>query len=207
MTSSPPIVYVVDDDDSLREALARLLQAVGLDVQCFAGPQEFLSGTLPDRTSCLVLDVRLPGGSGLSIQDELAEAGNPIPIIFLTGHADVPMTVRAMKRGAADFLTKPFRDQELLDAVQSALKRDEKRRSEESSRGDLRAAYATLTKREREVLALVTAGLMNKQIAGRMALAEITVKIHRSHVYQKLGVRSAAELVKIAQALGIESEE
>ena len=200
-----PVVFIVDDDASVRQALANLLQAVGLDVESFATAEDFLSQAPPERTSCLVLDVRLPSVSGLHIQDELVRAGNRIPIIFVSGHADVPMSVRAMKAGAVDFLTKPFRDQDLLDAVQSALRRDEARRREERSRDQLKAAYENLTPREREVLTLVASGLINKQIADKIGTAEITVKIHRSRLTQKLGARSVAELVKMAQALGLAS--
>jgi FixJ family two-component response regulator len=198
-----PVVYVIDDDRSVREALANLLTAVGLDVESFGAAEDFLTRKPSERTSCLILDVRMPGVSGLNFQDELAGAGSRIPIIFLTGHGDVPMTARAMKAGAVDFLTKPFRDQDLLDAVQSALKRDGARREAESAHAELRDAYAGLTPREREVLALVATGLMNKQIADRMGIAEITVKIHRGRLTQKLGARSVADLVKIAQVLGI----
>jgi FixJ family two-component response regulator len=211
MTRSPPsdqpIVYIVDDDASVRNALVSLLQAVELEAESFATAEAFLSSQDPDRTSCLILDVRMPGVSGLNIQEELARAAIRIPIIFLTGHADVPMTVRAMKAGAVDFLTKPFRDQELLDAVQSALKLDEARRKENSAHANLRAAYETLTGREREILALVATGLMSKQIAARIGIAEITVKIHRSRVTHKMGARSLAQLLKMAQLLGIGSDQ
>jgi FixJ family two-component response regulator len=195
------VVHVVDDDPSVRDALASLLRAVSLDVECFASAEEFLSRGPADRTSCLVLDVRLPGRSGLNIQDELARAGIRTPIIFITGHGDIPMTVRAMKAGAVEFLTKPFRDQDLLDAVQAALRQDRARRDAERSQAELRDRYATLTPREREVMALVADGLMNKQIADRIGIAEITVKIHRGQVTRKMGARSLAELVKMAQAL------
>ena len=199
------VVFVVADDASVRQALANLLQAVGLDVESFATAADFLSQPPSQRTSCLVLDVRLPSVSGLHVQDELVRAGIPIPIIFVSGHADVPMSVRAMKAGAVDFLTKPFRDQDLLDAVQSALRRDEARRKEERSHEQLKAAYENLTQREREVMTLVAAGLINKQIADKIGIAEVTVKIHRSRLTQKLGARSVAELVKMAQALGLSS--
>jgi FixJ family two-component response regulator len=197
------IVFVVDDDDSLREAIARLLRVVGLKVECFASAQEFLGRRLPEVPSCLVLDVRLPGASGLNIQAELAEAGVQIPIIFVTAHGDIPMTVRAMKAGALEFLTKPFRDQDMLDAVQLALGRDRARREQDQAHATVRANFSTLTQREKEIMELVTAGLMNKQIAARMGLAEITVKIHRGNVTRKMGARSVADLVKMAQALGL----
>jgi FixJ family two-component response regulator len=198
-----PVVFVVDDDDSVRDALAGLLRVVGLQVECFASAQDFLKKPLPNIPSCLVLDVRLPGASGLNVQDDLTKAGIQIPIIFMTGHGDIPMTVRAMKAGAVEFLTKPFRDQDMLDAVQLAIERDRARRGQEDSQAALRASYGSLTAREREVMELVAAGLMNKQIAAKIGLAEITVKIHRGSVTRKMGARSLAELVKMAQALGI----
>jgi len=207
MTADPPrdgaIVYIVDDDAGIRDALTNLLVAVGLEVETFAAAEEFLQKHRPERTSCLILDVRMPGVSGLHFQDDLVARGSRIPIIFLTGHGDVPMTVRAMKAGAVDFLTKPFREQELLDAVQSALKVDAARREAEDAHALLRESYSRLTSREREVMALVAAGLMNKQIADRLGVAEITVKIHRSRLIQKLGARSVPDLVRMAQALGI----
>ena len=206
MTTNRPeddaLVYVVDDDETVRDSLASLLSAVGLRVESFGSAEGFLSSRPHDGPSCLVLDVRLPGMSGLNIQDELARISRRIPIIFVTGHADIPMTVRAMKAGAVEFLTKPYREQELVDAVQSALKQDGIRREAEEAQSALREAYATLTPREREILALVAEGLMNKQIAGRMGIAEITVKIHRGHLSRKLGARSVADLVRIAQRLG-----
>jgi FixJ family two-component response regulator len=197
------IVYVVDDDDSIREAVFNLLQVVGLKVECFASAQDFLAKERPDTASCLVLDVRMPGASGLNLQDDLTRAGITIPIIFVTAHADIPMTVRAMKAGAVEFLTKPFRDQDLLDAVQLAIERDRSWREETRLKTSLREKYALLTPREREVLEWVAAGLMNKQIAAKMNLSEITVKIHRGNATHKMGAKSLAELVKMAQALGI----
>ncbi len=172
-------------------------------VQVFGSAPEMLQSKLPDVASCLVLDVRLPGLSGLDFQTELAKANIHIPIIFMTGHGDIPMTVRAMKGGAVDFLTKPFRDQDMLDAVVAAIERDRKRREVEKVVANLNALFGTLTSREREILALVAAGLMNKQIAGELGLAEITVKIHRGHIMKKMGARSLADLVRKAETLGI----
>jgi FixJ family two-component response regulator len=198
-----PIVYVVDDDASVREALANLLRSVGLPVQLFGSAPEFLQSTLADVPSCLILDIRLPRVSGLDFQADLAEAGIHIPIIFMTGHGDIPMTVRAMKAGAVDFLTKPFRDQDMLDAVTAAIERDRKSRQEAKILSDLKARFTTLSAREQEVMALVTAGLMNKQVAAEIGIAEITVKIHRGHIMRKMAAKSLAELVKMAQALGV----
>jgi len=197
------IVFVIDDDASMRRALTNLFQSVGLEVQVFGSAPEMLQSKLPDIASCLVLDIRLPGLSGLDFQTELAKANIHIPIIFMTGHGDIPMTVRAMKGGAVDFLTKPFRDQDMLDAVVTAIERDRKRREVEKVVADLKALFETLTSREREVLALVASGLMNKQIAAELGLAEITVKIHRGHIMKKMGARSMADLVRKAETLGI----
>jgi FixJ family two-component response regulator len=202
-----PIVYIVDDDASLRSALSSLLRSVGLRVQLFGSAPEFLQGKLAETASCLVLDIRLPGVSGLDFQSELAKANIHLPIIFMTGHGDIPMSVRAMKAGAIDFLTKPFRDQDMLDAVMMAIERDRKRRDSEGALSDLRAHFESLTPREREVMGLVTAGLMNKQIAAETELAEITVKIHRSHVMKKMAARSLADLVRMAEALGVRRKE
>jgi FixJ family two-component response regulator len=196
-------VFVVDDDVSMRTALSNLFRSVGLRVELFGSAPEFLQSRLPDAPSCLVLDIRLPGPSGLDFQTELAKADIHIPIIFMTGHGDIPMTVRAMKAGAVDFLTKPFRDQDMLDAVSTAIERDRKRREDEKVLADLRALYGALSAREQEVLALVAAGLMNKQIAAEIGLAEITVKIHRGHVMRKMGARSLADLVRMAELLGV----
>jgi FixJ family two-component response regulator len=206
MTEAPetePIVFVVDDDPSMRKALANLFRSVGLRAEVFGSARELLESELPDVASCLVLDIRLPGPSGLDFQAELAKANIQIPIIFMTGHGDIPMTVKAMKAGAVDFLTKPFRDQDMLDAVAIAIERDRARRKDEKIVGELRAIFETLTARERDVLALVASGLMNKQIAAEIGLAEITVKIHRGHIMRKMGARSLADLVRMAEMLGI----
>jgi FixJ family two-component response regulator len=205
-SKSVPMVFIVDDDESLRESLGSLFRSVGLKVVLFGTAPEFLSTALPDVPSCLVLDVRLPGLSGLDFQSELVRANVRIPIIFMTGHGDIPMSVRAMKAGAVEFLTKPFRDQDMLDAVQLALAKDRIRCENEQANIDLKSRFAGLTKREKEVMALVTAGLMNKQIAARIGLSEITVKVHRGNVTRKMGARSLAELVKMAETLGIDDE-
>ena len=202
-STDQPIVFVVDDDASMRQALARLLQSVQLRVEVFASPQEFLQSERPNVPSCLVLDVRLPGLSGLDFQAELAKADVRIPIVFITGHGDIPMSVRAMKAGAVDFLAKPLRDQDLLDAVTAAIQRDQKRREHENAMTDLRAHFSSLTPREREIMALVASGLMSKQIAAEVGLSEITVKVHRSHLMKKMGARSVADLVRMAEALGV----
>ena len=198
-----PIVFVVEDDVSVRRALSNLFQSVGLEVELFGSAAEMLQTKLPDVASCLVLDVRLPGLSGLDFQTELAKANIHIPIIFMTGHGDIPMTVRAMKGGAVDFLTKPFRDQDMLDAVMMAIERDRSRREADKLLAGLQASLGTLTAREREVLALVSSGLMNKQIAAELGLAEITVKIHRGHIMKKMGAKSLADLVRKAETLGV----
>jgi FixJ family two-component response regulator len=198
-----PTVLVVEDDESVRRALANLLQSVGLEVMLFGSAAEMLQSGLSASASCLVLDVRLPGLSGLDFQAELAKANTHIPIIFMSGHGDIPMTVRAMKGGAIDFLTKPFRDQDMLDAVSTAIERDRKHREAESIMSNLQTRFETLTPREREIFALVSSGLMNKQVAAELGLAEITVKIHRGHITRKMGARSLAELVRQAEALGI----
>ena len=202
-SATEPIVFVIDDDASMRRALTNLFQSVGLGVEVFGSAPEMLQSKLPEVASCLVLDIRLPGLSGLDFQTELARANIRIPIIFMTGHGDIPMTVRAMKGGAVDFLTKPFRDQDMLDAVVAAIERDRKRREAEKVVSTLQALFETLTSREREVLTLVASGLMNKQIAAELGLAEITVKIHRGHIMKKMGARSLADLVRKAETLGI----
>ena len=197
------MVFVVDDDESMREALRSLFRSVSLKVETFGSAADLLRSKLPDVASCLVLDVRLPGLSGLDFQAELAKANIHTPIIFMTGHGDIPMSVQAMKAGAVDFLTKPFRDQDMLDGVAAALERDRKRRQDEHRVADLRVRLDGLTEREREVMGLVTAGLMNKQIAGELGLSEITVKIHRGHVMRKMAARSLADLVRMAEVLGV----
>jgi len=198
-----PVVLIVDDDPSMREALSGLLRSVGLRTEVFASAPELLESELPDVPCCLVLDIRLPKRSGLDFQAELAKSGIEIPIIFITGHGDVPMSVRAMKAGAVDFLIKPFRDQDLLDAVTVALERDKARREKKNSVARIKALFDTLTPREKDVMALVTAGLMNKQIAAEMGVSEITVKIHRGHAMRKMGAKSLAELVRMAETLGV----
>jgi FixJ family two-component response regulator len=197
------VVFVVDDDPSVREALKSLFESVGLHVEAFGSAAAFLDSRRPDVASCLVLDVRLPGLSGLEFQNELTHSGIHLPIIFITGHGDIPMSVRAMKAGAVEFLTKPFRDQDLLDAVRVALERDRIRREDEKSVAALTANFALLTAREKEVLGFVTAGLLNKQIAAEMGLSEITVKVHRGNIMRKMQARSLAELVRMADLLGI----
>ena len=203
-TGSAPTVLVVDDDLDLREALGSLLRSIGLRVELFGSAAELLAANRVDGPGCLVLDVRLPGVSGLDFQTQLARSGITMPIIFMTGHGDVPMTVRAMKAGAVDFLTKPFRDQDMLDAVTAALERDRVRRDAEREINDLRQLFASLTPREQEVMGFVTKGLMNKQIAGEMGLSEITVKIHRGNVMRKMAARSLADLVRMAESLGLQ---
>jgi FixJ family two-component response regulator len=198
MTEPDGLVFVVDDDASLRESLKDLVGSVGLRVEAFASAQEFLRSERPDVPSCLILDVRLKGVSGLDLQKRIAEADMEIPIIFITGHGDIPMTVQAMKAGAVEFLTKPFRDQDLLDAIQQALKREQRTEIEE-----LYTRYFLLTSREREVMTLVVAGLLNKQIAGDLGTSEASVKVHRQHVMEKMGAGSLAELVRMADKLRI----
>jgi len=198
-----PVVYVVDDDASMRKALANLVQSVGLRAETFATAPEFLAVKLPTGPCCLILDVRLPGLSGLDFQAKLAGANIEIPVIFITGHGDIPMTVRAMKAGAVEFLTKPFRDQDLLDAIQVALERDKARHEGEKVLSTLRLKFETLTPREQEVMAYVTGGLMNKQVAAEIGITENTVKVHRGNVTRKMGAKSLAELVRMADLLGV----
>jgi FixJ family two-component response regulator len=197
------IVYVVDDDSSVREAIKSLIRSVGLRVETFGTAQEFLKSARPDAPGCVVLDVRLPGLSGLDLQRELAANGINLPVIFITGHGDIPMSVRAMKAGALEFLTKPFRDQDLLDAIQQALERDRGARQQRSETAELRERFDSLTAREREVMGLVVSGLLNKQIAGELGTSEVTIKIHRSQVMKKMGAGSLAELVRMTEKLGI----
>jgi FixJ family two-component response regulator len=201
--SAQPVVIVVDDERSVRDSLDSLLRSVGLKTLLFGSPAELLQATLPPVPGCIVLDVRLPGISGLDFQAQLAKQGIELPIVFMTGHGDIPMSVRAMKAGAVDFLSKPFRDQDMLDAVTAAIERDRLRRAEAASLHDVRARYETLTAREREVMAHVVAGMLNKQVASAIGRSEITVKIHRGNVMRKMGVRSLADLVRSAEALGI----
>jgi FixJ family two-component response regulator len=201
MTPSDAIVFVVDDDPAICEAVKRLIGSVGLRVETFGSTREFLAVKRPDAPSCLVLDVRLPDVSGLEFQRELADAHVPIPIIFITGHADVPMTVRAMKAGAVEFLTKPFRGQELLDAIQESIAKDRTARNERAEMAVLTARYATLTAREKEVLALVVSGMLNKQIAAELGTSELTIKTHRGRVMQKMEADSVADLVKMSEKL------
>jgi FixJ family two-component response regulator len=198
-----PLVFIVDDDPGMRQALQSLLKSVGLKVEAFGSAADFLTRKLSNAPSCLVLDVRLPGLSGLDFQAELTKAGIKIPIVFITGHGDIPMTVKAMKAGAVEFLPKPFRDQDLLDAVRVGLDRDRARRESDEATSELSAKFQSLTAREQQVIAFVTSGLMNKQIAAEIGVSEITVKVHRSNVMRKMGARSLAHLVRMADALGI----
>jgi FixJ family two-component response regulator len=203
--SRAPIVCIVDDDASVREALGSLFRSVGLTVAAFGSAADFLAREQADAPGCLVLDVRLPGVSGLDFQAQLAAMDNCLPIIFMTGHGDIPMSVRAMKAGALDFLAKPFRDQDMLDAVANAIERDAASRRDADALATVRAAYGSLTPREREVMGHVTAGLMNKQVGALLGLSEITVKIHRGNVMRKMGAKSLADLVKQAEALDVHS--
>jgi FixJ family two-component response regulator len=197
------VVFVIDDDEAVRDALKRLLGSVGLRAETYASASEFLHGKRPDTSSCLVLDVRLPGLSGLDFQSELAKQHIHLPIIFLTGHGDVPMSVKAMKAGAVEFLIKPFREQDLLDAVQIALARDRERRENDKLTSSLRARFDSLTPREQEIIALVASGLMNKQIAAEIGVSEVTVKVHRGNVMRKMGAKSLADLIRMADVLEI----
>ena len=194
-------VFVIDDDARMRAALERLLKSVGLHAESFATPQDFLRHKLPDVASCLVLDVRLPGMSGLEVQRKLNERGVSIPIIFITGHGDIPMTVEAMKSGAVEFLTKPFRDQDLVDAIQQALKRHDELRQQQAEIAQLQERYAKLTARERDVMRLVVSGMLTKQIASTLAMSEVTATVHRGHVMSKMQANSPADLGRIAEKL------
>jgi len=202
MVEERAVVFVIDDDSSMRLALEDLVRSVGLEVRTFAAPQEFLESKPPDVTGCLVLDVRLPGMSGLTFQKELAKEGPALPVIFITGHGDIPMSVRAMKAGAVEFLTKPFHDQDLLDAIHVALERDRRSRREAVRLVELRERFAMLTERERQIMTLVVIGRANKQIAGELSLSEMTVKVHRQQVMRKMHAGSLPDLVRMADRLG-----
>ena len=202
-THMKEIVYIIDDDASVREGLGDLLRSVGLGVQTFASSQEFLDSKRPDAPGCIILDVRLPGRSGLEFQSMLNNLGNERPVVFSSAHSDIPISVRAMKSGAIDFLTKPLREQELLDAAYAGIQRDCARRREAKLIAELRCRYDSLTPREREIMNLVVAGSMNKQIAANAGLSEVTVKVHRGHVMQKMGARSLVDLVRMADSLGL----
>jgi FixJ family two-component response regulator len=204
MTEEQPVVFLIDDDPSVRDALDGLLRSVGLRVQSFGSAQDFLRAKLPDAPACLVLDVRLPGPSGLDFQRDLAESNSLLPIIFITGHGDIPMSVKAMKAGAVEFLTKPFRDQELLDAIQQGIERDRTRRQEAAIVAGLQERYRALTPRERDVMARVVTGRLNKQIAADLDLSEVTVKVHRGQVMRKMLAKSLADLVRMADRLGVD---
>jgi RNA polymerase sigma factor (sigma-70 family) len=206
MTELHPVVFIVDDDASVRDALKSLIRSVGLRVELFGSAREFLQRGRPDVPSCLVLDVRLPGIGGLDLQRQLADANVQTPIIFITAHGDIPMSVRAMKAGAVEFLTKPFRDQDLLDAIQIALERDRARLQREAEIAVLRERFESLTLREREVAAMVVSGMPNKQIAGEIGITENTVKVHRSRAMEKMQAQSLADLVKMIERLGIPTE-
>ena len=207
MTEKPPVVFIVDDDASFRAFLARLVGTVALQAAPFASAEEFLRAARPDSPACLVLDVQMPGLSGLDLQRELGRVGLGLPIVFITGHGDIPMSVQAMKAGAVGFLTKPFRNQDLLDAVREAINLDREARRRQAEMADVRGCYNSLTAREREVFALVVTGLLNKQIAGELGTSERTIKAHRSQVMQKMRAESVADLVRMADKLGVAAPE
>lgn len=203
MSEDRAVVFVIDDDESMRRSLDTLLRSVGLDVRLFSSAQEFMRAKQPDAPGCLVLDVRLPGMGGLTFQEELAKAGVALPVIFITGHGDVPMTVRAMKAGAAEFLIKPFDEQVLLDAIHAAIERDRGKRRDAASLAEVQARYRALTEREREVMTLVVSGRVNKQIAAELGLSLVTIKVHRGQVMRKMRAKSVPELVRMADRLGL----
>ena len=202
MSTEEPVVFVVDDDEEIRAAMRSLLASVGLRVETFATAQEFLGSRRPDAPACLVLDVRLPGLSGLDLQHELIQAGIPIPIVFISGHGDIPTSVQAIKAGAVEFLTKPVRDHQLLDAIRRAIVADQRERPRRAELAELRRRYGSLTPREREVMTMVVAGLLNKQAAARIGTSEITVKVHRAHIMRKMCADSVADLVRMTERLG-----
>ena len=202
-TNEQAVVFVIDDDEDLRDGLSNLMRSVGLQVRAFASAMDFLKSSLPDTPSCLVLDVRLPGVSGLDFQSELIRKNIGMPIVFMSAHGDIPMTVRAMKAGAVEFLPKPFHDQSMLDAVHSALEKDRQRRKGIGDTSQLRSSFDSLTHREQQIFAYVASGLMNKQIAAETELSEITVKVHRASVMRKMGAKSLADLVRMADALDV----
>jgi FixJ family two-component response regulator len=206
MKTEQPVVFVVDDDASVRDALARALRTVGLEVESFGSTREFLQSKRPDAPGCIVLDVRLPGPSGIELQRELMKSNINLPVIFISGHGDIAMSVRAIKSGAIEFLTKPLREQELLDAVNAGIERDRVRRKEATFLAELQQRYNSLTPREREVLALVVSGRPNKQIAAQLELSEVTVKVHRSQISRKMQATSVVDLVRMADKLGVSSE-
>lgn len=203
MKPASPIVFLVDDDLAVREALSSLIRSVGLHVEAFASAQDFLQFRPPDAPACLVLDVRMPGLSGLDLQRKLADAGNRVPIIFITAHGDIPMTVRAMKAGAVEFLTKPFRNQDLLDAIAHSLEQDEVARLQRAEVAEIQASYDTLTSRERDVIVLIVRGMLNKQAAAELGITEITIKVHRHNIMQKMRARSLPALVRMVERLGL----
>ena len=207
MSIEHPVVFIIDDDASVRKALTNLLRSVGLRVEAFGTAQEFLTMKRPDGPGCLVLDVRLPGSSGLDLQRQLAESGIQLPIIFVTGHADIEMSVQAMKAGAVEFLTKPFREQVLLDAVQHAIERDREAHAQRSALTELRKRYQSLSPREREIMAMVVRGLLNKQIAGELGTTEATVKVHRANAMHKMRADSLADLIRMGERLGVSAAE
>ena len=206
MSEPDPVVFVVDDNPSVRHSTERLLRSAGFKVQTYSSAREFLGGHRPEGPACLVLDVRMPGLSGLDLQRELAQSGIHIPIIFITAHGDIPMSVRAMKAGAAEFLTKPFRGRSLLDAVRASIERDRSAHKERSETRELHERYDQLTPREREVMPLITSGMLNKQVAGELATTERTIKFHRAHIMQKMKAQSLADLVRMAQKLAAPSQ-